>query len=209
MTTAQPKKKNRLTQAERSAYSDNQMYDAAIKLILEHGPNKTTLTNIGIKAGYSRGLATYRYRSKDAFFSSLVEHLHQLWCKELDKSIQNTRGLQTVIEAVSALQKFVESNPEHLRAMFMLYYESIDHHSEMTQKLEEIHSNQRQQAAQWIKEAIEDDEASTTVSPKNFAELYCALIYGAIYQWLVNPEKIDLYSLLHHCKHSLTLIAKN
>lgn len=199
-------KKTRMTQAERTAQSDRQMFDAAIQLIVEQGPQRATLADIGIHAGYSRGLAAYRYKTKDVFYSALIEHLHLLWCMELDTTIVGTSGMDTVVAAVTALQNFVRSNPNHLRAMYKLYYHTIDHHSEITQKLQEIHSSQRKQAAKWISECPgysdknEDREA--------FAEQYCALVFGAIYQWLVSPEIIDLNKLLENCKQSLRLIAR-
>ena len=50
-------------QAERSAQSDKKMFEAAIELINERGTAKTTLKDIGEHAGYSRGLASYRFGS--------------------------------------------------------------------------------------------------------------------------------------------------
>lgn len=197
----------RLTQAERSAQSDQQMFNSAIKLIVERGPDKTTLTDIGILAGYSRGLAAYRYKTKDVFFTALIGYLHHLWCEELDRSISDSEGLETVVQAVTALQNFVQSDPDHLRAMYHLYYYSIDHQSEMTQKLDEIHTSQRKQASCWAAEAMKSGEMNTPLSAEDFAEQYCALVFGAIYQWLVNPEKIELQRLLENCKTSLLCIA--
>jgi len=193
----------RKTQAERSAESDRQMFEAAIQLIVERGPEKTTLTDICTGAGYSRGLAAYRYKTKDVFFSALIGHLHSSWCEELDRTAGESEGLQTVILAVTALQNWVVSSPDELRAMFNLYYYSIDHHSEMTQQLDKIHASQRKQAISWAEEAVARKEAHPDVSRERFAEQYCALIFGAIYQWLVNPKRVSLTELLESCKLSL------
>ncbi len=204
MAKAQPK----MTQAERSAQSDRQMFESAIALIVERGPEKTTLTDIGIGAGYSRGLASYRFKTKDTFFTALIEHLHDTWCQELDQAIATTRGWDTVIGAVTALQRFVRKRPDLLRAMLKLYYYSIDHQTEMTRKLDDIHSSQRRQAREWAQQAIERGEADPRLHLERFAEQYCALIFGSIYQWLVNPSKVNLQRLLESCKTSLTLILR-
>lgn len=196
----------RRSQAERSATSDRQMFDSAIQLIIERGPEKTTLTDIGIRAGYSRGLAAYRYKTKDVFYTALIEHLHDAWCRELDRAIANTQGRDSVISAVTALQTFVKTQPDLLRAMYNLYYYSIDHQSETTQKLNTIHTRQRQQAMIWAQQAIARGEAHAKLPLERFAEQYCALIFGAIYLWLVNPNQVDLIRLLESCKTSLTLI---
>ena len=52
------------TQAERTALSDRRMLEAAIRLIIERGTAGTTLREIGERAGYSRGLASYRFGNK-------------------------------------------------------------------------------------------------------------------------------------------------
>ena len=50
----------RRTQAERTALSDARMLDAAVSLICERGTAGMTLKEVGERAGYSRGLASYR-----------------------------------------------------------------------------------------------------------------------------------------------------
>ena len=64
-------KNGRRTQAERTALSDQRMFDAAIRLIMDRGTQKTTLKDIGEMAGYSRGLANYRFGSKDGLMLEL------------------------------------------------------------------------------------------------------------------------------------------
>jgi AcrR family transcriptional regulator len=68
-----------LTQAERTAISDKAMIDAAIELILEHGTDKATLQAIGEKAGYSRGLATYRFGSKAGLYDEVCKSISRRW----------------------------------------------------------------------------------------------------------------------------------
>ena len=59
------------------------MLAAAVDLILEHGTDKTTLAAIGEKAGYSRGLATYRFGSKAGLYDTL--------CKSIGRNTTSTR----------------------------------------------------------------------------------------------------------------------
>jgi AcrR family transcriptional regulator len=202
--TTHAQKVGRRTQAERLALTDNRMFDAAVALIVAQGPQRATLSEIGTLAGYSRGLAAYHYGTKDVFYSVLINYLHELWCAELDKAIEHTTGEQTIVAAVTALQNFVRSSPNHLRAMFKLYYYSIDHESDTTRKLQEIHSSQRRQAMRWFAECPGFD--GNQAAAEDFAEQYSALVFGAIYQWLVNPDRIDLGALLERCKVSLQLL---
>ena len=65
----------RLTQAERTEISDNRMLEAAVELIVDRGPAATSLKEVGLKAGYSRGLAGQRFGSKDKLFSFLLRQV--------------------------------------------------------------------------------------------------------------------------------------
>jgi len=49
------------------------MADAAVALICERGAAATTLSDIGVLAGYSRGLASYRFGSKAGCGHSSLE----------------------------------------------------------------------------------------------------------------------------------------
>ncbi len=80
-------KKVRRTQEERTALSDKRMFDAAMELICEQGAYRTTLKEVCEKAGYSRGLANYRFGSKDAFFDQLIGHFNRAWKEQLEKTV--------------------------------------------------------------------------------------------------------------------------
>ena len=54
----------RLTQGERKEISDAAMLQAAIDLIIENGCSDLRLKDVGERAGYSRGLAGYRFGNK-------------------------------------------------------------------------------------------------------------------------------------------------
>jgi len=76
---------SRRTQAERTALSDARMFDAAMQLIVEQGTHATTLKAVGERAGYSRGLASSRFGSKDALFGQLVPPFNTSLTQELAK----------------------------------------------------------------------------------------------------------------------------
>ena len=76
------KSDKRLTQAERTEISDNRMLEAAVSLIVDYGPSATSLKEIGLRAGYSRGLAGQRF----------VREWRQLWIKSDTPPQRNERA---------------------------------------------------------------------------------------------------------------------
>ena len=185
----------RMTQAERTALSDQRMFEAAIKLINERGTQKTTLKEIGEIAGYSRGLANYRFGSKDGLMLELFARFDTRWKEHLGDYIKGQTGISAVLAAADALRDFLKLESSYMRAMYILWYESLGHESEIRTRLADHHDVYRSDATQWIKEGIASGEIDPGINPEQFAVQYCAFIFGLVYQWLVNSSAIDLDSL--------------
>lgn len=62
----------RRTQAERREASEQRLLVAAAELIAEEGFAAASLQRIGERAGYSRGLASQHFGSKDGLVSALI-----------------------------------------------------------------------------------------------------------------------------------------
>ena len=73
----------RLTQAQRTEISDNRMMDAAVALIVDRGPAATSLKEVGLMAGYSRGLAGQRFGSKEKLFAFVLRQIGENWLGHL------------------------------------------------------------------------------------------------------------------------------
>lgn len=185
----------RMTQAERTALSDQRMFEAAISLIIDRGTQKTTLKDIGELAGYSRGLANYRFGSKEALLSELFIHFDGLWKAHLNHYIADQVSIAALNSALNALRDFLQLEANYMRAMYILWYESLGHESEIRNKLAGHHDVYRKDATSWIQQGIDNGEIDPGVDPKQFAVQFCAFIFGIVYQWLVNADALDLDSV--------------
>ena len=198
----------RMTQAERTALSDKKMFEAAIELINERGTQKTTLKEIGERAGYSRGLANYRFGSKDGLMLELFERFDERWKAHLQDYIAGTRGLEAIQQASAALRNFLKKESSYLRAMYLLWYESLGHESDMRQLLAEHHDVYRHDCKRWIEQGVESGEIKPDTNAEQFAAQYCAFSFGLVYQWLVNADALDLDAVFeNYIKNTIALLA--
>ena len=184
--------RRRMTQAERTALSDSRMYKAAIKLICETGTHNTTLKDIGEHAGYSRGLASHRFGSKDALFANLIHNFNIRWATQLDRHLAGHSGLSSIFAALESIEDFLIEESDYMRAMYILWYESIASHSEMRERLIENHRTYRRDVSGWVRRGQDEKSISHHIDPDRYAVQYCSFIFGTIYQWLVAPESIDV-----------------
>lgn len=193
----------RLTQAERTALSDKRMFKAAIDLINERGTQKTTLKEIGERAGYSRGLAHSRFGSKDGFLNQLFVSFDARWKAHLNRFVGDKTGIAAVKAAANALRQFLGEESGYMRAMYVLWYESLGHESKIRRKLADHHRIYREDATRWIQEGIDNGEIDPVVNAEQFAVQYCAFIFGVVYQWLVDGDALDLDTLFDHYEMSI------
>ena len=193
----------RMTQAERTALSDQRMFEAAIGLINERGTQKTTLKEIGEIAGYSRGLANYRFGSKDGLMLELFARFDERWKEHLGTYVEARSGLQAILAAADALRDFLKTEPDYMHAMYILWYESLGHESEIRSRLADHHDVYRKDATQWIKDGIASGEIDSAINAEQFAVQYCAFIFGLVYQWLVNAKALDLDALFEDYEDNL------
>ncbi|HEY5719608.1 MAG TPA: helix-turn-helix domain-containing protein [Gammaproteobacteria bacterium] len=111
-TSARPRR----SQAERTARSDARMLEAAVALICDQGSAGTTLRAVGERAGYSRGLAGYRFGSKAGLLAFVVKAVGEAWLRELKAVTAGQAGHAAIGAALDAHQRFVAEAPEHVRA---------------------------------------------------------------------------------------------
>lgn len=187
-----PRSLKRMTQAERTALSDSRMYEAAIKLICEIGTHNTTLKDIGERAGYSRGLASNRFGSKDALFANLIHNFNTRWADQLEQHLAEHSGLSSIFAALKSVEDFLIEESDYMRAMYILWYEAIGSHSEVRERLTEYHRAYRRDVAEWVQRGQEEGTIGDHIDPDQYAVQYCSFVFGTIYQWLVGPESIDV-----------------
>jgi len=204
VTTPAGATRRRRTQAERTALSDQRMFEAAIKLINEYGTQKTTLKDIGELAGYSRGLANYRFGSKEGLLDELFSRFDKRWKAHLNSYVEERVGIDAVRSAARALRDFLKLESSYMRAMYLLWYESLGHESGMRNRLAKHHDVYRKDATRWIREGIAGGEIDPGINAEQFAVQYCAFIFGTVYQWLVTAEALDLDALFADYESNIT-----
>lgn len=198
-----------LTQAERTAISDRAMIDAAIQLILEHGTDKTTLQAIGEKAGYSRGLATYRFGSKAGLFDEVCKSISRRWLEYLKEGVGDKVGIDAMCAALNSFFQFVSDSPCDARVLQILYCGAASPRSEYRQTSANIHQRQQDDVAEWVRAGIKSGEIRKDADPKSIAAQYIAYISGMTYLWLINPKSINFKKANDDMKEHLRLSLKD
>ncbi len=190
------------TQAERSALAASSMIDSAIELLNAQGIEGTTLRAIGESAGYSRGLATHHFGSKAGLFRQLLRQVHAEFIDDLHDRVGELSGKAALMVANETYRDWVLSHPNRLRAMYILWFGSLDPGSEFKPNVARFMERQRETMAEWIRDGQKAGEISSAINPRRMALQFYASLIGINHQWLVDPE-LDLQEAYRDMKDNM------
>jgi AcrR family transcriptional regulator len=202
MRKAQPAGPRR--QADRTALSDQRLTEAAIELMVESGVQGTTLQAVGERAGYSRALATHRFGSKAGLFDNVLKTANADWQIRLQETVRDLVGVDALCAATDAAEKYIRERPNEVRAMYMLWFLSIDLAANYHSNIANVHRAQRRDVERWVRAGQELGQIKPDVNPTRVAEQYAASMAGIAYQWLVNAE-MPLEAMYSQLKEDLRL----
>lgn len=191
------KKPQRKTHEERTERSDALMLDSCIDLINSQGTENTTLKAVGEMAGYSRGLAGARFKSKNGLFCFVIKRVADQWRSEMEKLTGGKIGYEAICAAIDAHYQFCLKTPKSFRAFYILWFESTGHDTDISRMIVSIHERRFVDVKQWIELAIEDNELSKKIDAESVSRYFLTSMFGIIYQWLLNPRLDREISLLH------------
>lgn len=187
----------RLTQAERTALSDTRMTETAIELIVRHGVAGTTLKEVGEAAGYSRGLAGYRFGSKEGLISHVVRAIGDEWLQALKQVTEGKTGLDAILAATNAHCRFCREAPNHVLAFYILWFESVSPGATSKDIMTGIHQRRQKDVAAWINAGKAEGAIDPAIDADLVAEQFCSALIGIIYHWLIKPDATDEVERLH------------
>lgn len=182
---------SRISQARRTEISDARMLDAAVELIVERGPDKTTLKDVGELAGYSRGLAGYRFGNKGGLFTFVIQEVGKQWLEAFKQAVGDATGRDAINACVDAHTQFCVEMPKPFMAFYLLWFESIGPQSEVKDIIASIHARRCEDVAGWIQAGLDDGSIKKSVDPQELAVEFCTTVIGIVYQWLLNPYSME------------------
>lgn len=162
-----------------------------MNLIGKYGTHNVTLKAVGELAGYSRGLASARWGTKDALFCALISAAIKKLALEMHSAFAGKTGLAAMNTWLKTLEHLLRDEASYVRTLYILCYETIGS-SEMTRRqIAAAHRAQRSQLESWFTEAISEGSLRSSATPQQLS-LYCySMFYGVIYQWLIEPDAIN------------------
>jgi AcrR family transcriptional regulator len=179
-------------QKERREVSDAKLMEAAIEVISRKGSSGTTMAEVGLTAGYSRGLPGERYGSKLNMLVEVIIHLRNLFRQKVEAELGDLKGLEALETRLQAHVGWARENPVALKTLYFLMMESMTVSPELRHEVTALESYYRDGIVRHLREAIEAGEISSRVDPEHYGVLILGTTRGVIQQMMVSQQNIDV-----------------
>jgi AcrR family transcriptional regulator len=181
----------------RSELSTSRLLDAAAELIAEGGYERMTLAAIGERAGYSHGLVTARFGSKEGLLWALMERMVVDW---QDNLLKPALGHDTGVIALKTMFKQLgvswRRNPQRMRAFYILMFEALLPVPLLNDRVVEIHREFRSGVAELIGRGITSGQIENRVDVERVTRLLIGALRGAVYQAMLDPAEVAISDAL-------------
>lgn len=189
----------------RSQRSTRAMLEAAGAIIAESGYDAVTFVAVGERSGYSRGLVTARFGSKEKMMRALIERITDGWnAARVFPRAAGKDGLTGLLIGFEELVEQFRRDTQSLAVLYTLISEALGPDEALREKMRDLHRELRHYLAELLSRGIEDGSVRPDISPEPEATVAVAMLRGIGYQWRLDPDQIDPVQAFEHLTELLS-----
>ena len=180
------------TQTERRAESDQRILHAAMKLIARDGAARSSLADIGLEAGYSRGLPSERFGTKVELLKALIDSMDAWFAARAQVALEGKRGLDAVLaRAATHLDSTIRS-PVATMALHGLYVEALSVIPELRPRMAALSEGYRQAFIAHLREGQRLGQVRRDINCSHQASIIIGALRGLTHQAFINGTTTNL-----------------
>ncbi len=184
----------RRSQAARRGESDRRMLQAATRLIARRGVTGTSLADVGVAAGYSRGLPGERFGTKVGLIGTLLEAMDTWFQSHLARVLEGKSGLEALLLRIDAHLGSAARSAAATAALYSIYMESLCVMPELKAGVAAFTDRRRDGLIANLREGQKRREIRAGIDCVAEATFLLATMRGLMIQQLMEPSAADLGS---------------
>ncbi len=187
----------RRTQRERREETQRKVLDAATALIAQHGSRALTLAAVGEAAGYSRGIVSHHFGSRENLLRALVQDAQTFTLPE-----QGASAAEWLAALVRAYLRNVTSRRPAARAFLQMWGEAIAADPVLMPLYAERDAAFRRLLADKVREGIGDGSVRAEADPEAMAVALVGLVRGIALQLISTPPPARVNAIIDEAERS-------
>jgi AcrR family transcriptional regulator len=186
--TASAGERPRRTQAERRDESERGLVKAAIAVICEDGVSAATFEAIARRGGYSRGLVSQRFGSKQGLIEAVIDYLHdQADLRQEGRKADELTGLEALLAHVDRYCEMLSGKGEN-QAYFRLLSSAVADISVLQATFAEEHGRVGARLMAFVRGGQADGSIRPEIDAKAAALMVGSFLLGLSMQVLIDPS---------------------
>ncbi|MDQ6525087.1 TetR/AcrR family transcriptional regulator [Nocardioides sp. LHD-245] len=183
----------------RTERSTHRLLKAAAEILVEEGVNALTLANVGERAGYSRGLVTTRFGSKDNMIRTLVERMTSSWAAtHVEPRVRGKGGLDGLLEMLREMRDQIARKPQDVLALQALLFDALNPASAARPPILDYNASLGRLVLSSIEAGQADGSIRSDLDGTREASRVLEGIRGIGFHWLLTPDGYDAAAALSH-----------
>jgi AcrR family transcriptional regulator len=182
----------RRSQRQRRSESERRILDAAVELVSQQGVERTSLAQIGDKAGTSRGLPGYLFGSKRELLRHMVIDLQRHWASVIGERSPQGTGVEEITNYVERYFKllFSPKGRRYLGAMMGIVAAEASGLADAEGLGREINDRLRGTFCRMIEDGLADGSIRRGADARTEAGLIVAQLRGITLDWLIDRQSV-------------------
>ncbi|MGE0312728.1 MAG: TetR/AcrR family transcriptional regulator [Lautropia sp.] len=181
----------RRTQAQRRERAERRLLDAALAIVARRGSVRMTLAEVGVAAGYSRGLPAQHFGSKAGLLRALAAHIGVRFREQREAAPARRPGLDAIRGAISVYFGRSDADWTSTRALLVMMTEGLMDESAMRDDVVAYNRSSLAFFEAHLRIAVDAGEVSRDVEPAACAVILLGAMRGVMLQAL-SDEAVDL-----------------
>ncbi|MEN3351009.1 MAG: hypothetical protein V7632_4644 [Bradyrhizobium sp.] len=179
----------RRTQGERRDEAERRILEAAARIVAEGGLEAVTLAEAGERAGYSRGLPSHYFRTKNDLLSALATYVIDSFMVRRRAVAPELTGYDGLL--VSLRYYFTIRSSKMARAFQAVLAGALTVPA-IAETVSRLNRDVKADLAAGIRAGIAAGRVRPEIDPDIESALILATLRGSVAQWLVDPDGTDL-----------------
>lgn len=201
----------RRTQADRRATSEQRILDAAMQVIGRKGTDRLTLAEVGIEAGYSRGLPAHLFGNKEGLLLRVVERYMSYIMGDTHFALPDWEPGRGLKQLRTIIHTWIDTGvrfPEYFRTYLILSGEAVREESTrmgvtLRARIRKMNSRTREELARYLEQGRKRGELAADVDTAHAAMLIMSSLWGLLAFWVPDPKAFDLRKVADRCLEDL------
>ncbi|MEM1435206.1 MAG: TetR/AcrR family transcriptional regulator [Pseudomonadota bacterium] len=187
----------RRTQEERKSESERSIIKAARELFAKQGYVRTTLADVGKLAGYTGGLVSHRFGSKQDLLREVFRRSSKRFQEDqIEPVLADKTPTEAMKTFIATYLHEVAIRESRVRALYVIMGEALGAVEEIQPEVAKLNKGFRASLARMIEEGIATGEFAGNIDPKAAAFLILGLLRGVTMQHLADPKSARLKEIV-------------